>query len=321
MTRDQLSSFITRWGGSASLALLDPACNIFTHPSVEGAIGYLVRRKCMVAFGDPVCSTENLSPLTEAFHSFAQEKAHPVIYLTASKNFADWAMQHGCQSLFEVVEELVIDPSTYPKKGPLGRLLNKKFNHAQHAGVVIKEYTERNSALEKELLDVENLWLKGRKGPQIYMSKIDFFEEREGKRCFYAEQNGAVVGVLFLIKLEAQEGWLLYLVMTTPTAAGGTSESLIVSALDKLAEEGCRSFSFGISAAEEIGNIVGLHPFFAWGSRFIFKTVKKMFSLDNRRKFWEKFAPQKKPAYVLLSRPTIGLKELIAIMRTVNAGF
>ena len=315
----KLSESIQKWGSSASIALLDPRCQIFTNPSVEGAIGYLLQNNHAVVFGDPVCSAANIPHLVNAFHDYSKENSKDLIYLTASENFAKWAISNGCQSLLEVEEELVIDPAAYPKKGSNGRLLHKKMNHAMRENVVIKEYKDKNPETKKKILEAESLWLQGRKGPQIFMSHFDFFENDFGKRCFYAEKNGRIVGVLFLNKLEAHKGWLLYLLLTVPDAPGGTSEYLLLTTLDKLADEDCHFLSFGVSASEKIGEVIGLGKFSTWLARIGFKVIKKIFPLDNRRSFWKKFEPQNRRSFILFSNPIIGYKEIFAVLKTVNA--
>jgi lysylphosphatidylglycerol synthetase-like protein (DUF2156 family) len=270
-------------------------------------------------FGDPVCPKEEKALLASAFDDFAKGMEKEPIYIAASEQFSQWAMKNICNSLLEVEEELIVDPATYPKKGPNGRLLHKKVNHASRAGVVVKEYTTPDEHIQKSILEVEKKWLKGRHGPQIYMSHIEFFEDNCGKRCFYAVQNDRLVGAIFLNRIEVHQGWLLYLLMATPDAPGGTSEYLVLSTLDKLEEEGCHYFSFGVSAIENIGKIVGLNSFSAWVARIGFKIAKTIFPLDNRRRFWQKFEPHNLRSFTLFRNPSIGFKEIRAIMKTVNA--
>lgn len=317
--RQQVAEYIKKWGGSASISLLDPKCEIFTHPGIAGAIGYHLVDNKAVAFGDPVCSIEEKPLLAQAFDAFAKEQAKDVIYIAASEHFSKWAMENVCQSMLETEEELIVDPAKYPKKGANGRLLHKKLNHAERAKVAIKEFDHQDEILKQQIIEVEKKWLLARKGPQMYMSHIDFFAEGCGKRCFYAQQNGALVGAVFLTRIEAHNGWLLYLLMSTPEAPGGTSESLVIRTLDQLTAEGCQYFSFGLSAAERMGEIVGMSAFSAWVARMGFTLAKKIFPLDNRRKFWKKFEPVQQRSLILFSNPSIGFQEIRAIMKTVNA--
>lgn len=314
----KVAECIRRWGSSASIALLDPTCEIFTHPSVKGMVGYSIKKNYAVVFGDPVCSKADIPKLAGAFHEFCKEKDKNLIYLTASQEFAEWALNNNCRGLLQAEEELILAPASYPKKGSNGRLLNKKKNHALNAKVVVKEYVNQGEKIRQGIVEAESIWLKGRKGPQLYLSHSNFFDDTCGKRCFYAEQQGRIVGALLLNRLEAHRGWLLYLLMTVPNAPAGTSEYLIMSSLDKLSEEKCDFFSFGVSAAEQLGDIVGMGMCSQWIARTAFSLTKKVFNLDNRRRFWKKFQPDNKQSYILFSKPRIGFSEIMAVLKALN---
>jgi lysylphosphatidylglycerol synthetase-like protein (DUF2156 family) len=320
MSQQPLSELVKEWGSSASVSLLDPRCKIFTSPSLKGAVGYFKEQNNAVVFGDPVCRPEDKVRLAEAFQDYCKQTSTNYIYLAASESFSKWAMNNGHPTLLEIEEELILDPANYPKKGHNGRLLHKKINHAKHFNVIIKEYNGSDPMIKEKIIEVEKIWLlKKRTGPQIYMSHINFFDDKCGKRCFYAEQNGSLVGAIFLTRMEAYQGWLLYQLMTVPDAPGGTSESLVLTVLDTLTEENCRYFSFGVAARKKIGDIIGLSPFSSWIARLGFLMAKKIFALDNRRNFWEKFEPNHERSFILLSQSSIGFREIRAIMKTLNA--
>lgn len=319
MSKNQLSELINQWGGPVSISLLDPRCEIFSSPALKGAVGYFKVQNNAVIFGDPVCCPEDKPKLAQAFHDFSKETSLNYIYLAVSDRFCKWAMNNGCQTLLEIEEELIIDPANYPKSGHNGRLLHKKINHAKHFNVVINEYNNDNPMIKEKIMEVETVWLKTRKGPQIYMAHIDFFDDDCGKRCFYAEQNGRLVGAIFLMRMEANQGWLLYLLMTIPEAPGGTSEALVLTVLDQLTQEDCHYFSFGVSTTEKMGEIFGLGKVSSWVARNCFSVAKKIFPLDKRRSFWKKFEPYPERSFVLFSTPYISFKEIYAIMKTVNA--
>lgn len=316
----QIGEYIKNFGGPLSISLLDPRCLIFKAPGINGAIGYCKIGKNTVVFGDPVASFEDKIKLGTAFHDYNSQNGCNSIYLAASVDFSEWAMQNISKSLIEVQEELAIDPATYPRTGPKGRLLHKKTNHAKRDGVKIQEFLNDDPEIKKHILEVEEQWLKSKKGPQIYISHINFFEEHSGKRCFYATVNDQFVGAIFLSRMEAENGWLLYLLTSLPNSPVGTSEYLILTVLDKLAEENCHYFSFGISTIEDIGKTVGLKSTSLFLAKYGFKAFKKLLPLDNRRKFWEKFDPYYKRSFTLFS-DSVGLSQIYAIMKTTNVSF
>lgn len=313
-----LPEMIRRWGNSASITLLDPKCQIFSPPQIEGAIGYRPEAGCAIVYGDPVCAANELAPLTEAFHHFCREQNLSPIYTTVSKEFADWAYERFKGALVEVAEELVVDPQNDPSLGQEGRMLRKKVKHSIAEGVAVYEYDQHDPVLEKAIEEVAEKWLGGRKGPQIFLSHVHLFEEKTGKRCFYAKQHGKIVGALLMNQLESMKGWVIYLLMATPDAAHGTTEQLVMRAIESLRKEGCRFLSLGGTPAVQMGAVKGLGLFSSWVARSGFNLSKKFFGLDKRRVYWKKYMPVSRSSYLLFSQSKIGFREVVGLLRAFN---
>lgn len=313
--RPAIVELVRCWGGSTTDAVLDPSMQVFSLPGISGFIGYRLAYGCAIAFGDPICAATDKTVMAEAFHRFAEEQGKTIIYVAASQSFAHWAIQHVCGALIEVGEELILDPSFDPRKrtGTHGSLVRRKVKSAQREGVTIHEYLGRDSELERSLEHVGELWLQSRSGPQIHISDVYLFDDRVGKRWFYAKQGDLCVGVITLNQLQAHKGWLLNHLMLTPEAPNGTSELLVVSALEALEKEGCRFVTVGMVTRSELGEIIGLGKFSAKLGRAVFKLAKKVAHLDGLNTFWGKFHPQSVPSYVLFSRKRIGVREILAL--------
>lgn len=316
--RREIAEHVRKYGGSASITLLDPSCKIFSIPDIHGVVGYRVESGCAVVFGDPLCEPQDTPHLARAFHHYCENNNWRVVYVTASQTFSKWAINNTCSSLIEAGEELVLDPHHNPRSGIKGRGLRNKVNNSLRAGIIIKEYLGGNEQLERQLEEVGESWLQARHGLQIYLTDVQLFTERLGKRWFYAEHCGRVVGVLLLNELQARKGWVLHLLMLIPEAPLGTSEQLVVSTLEKLEKEKCHFLTFGIVQAEKLGEIIGLNPLSSWIARMAFVCLKRLFGLDKRRRYWRKFKPTQEHSYLLFSKPRIGLREISSIMRALN---
>ena len=318
----QTLQVLRRWGGMTTDALLDPACQIFQLPHIEGFIGFRREGKCSVVLGDPVCAPEHIPELVNSFHE-KEGKEKNVIYLTVSEKFAQWAMQHVCKVSIQYGEELYLDPHADPRSrtGNNASLVRRKVRHAEKEGVQVKEYVGEDPVLEKELEEVGDKWLKGRKGPQVHISHVHLFEKRWGKRWFYAYQGDKKVGVVVLNQLQAKNGWLLNHLMITPDAPNGTQESLVIKALDTLREEGCHFVSFGAVPLNALGEVRGLGKVKTWIMQKGFDLANKFFHLSGHRMFWGKFHPEGQNSYLLFRQPQIGYKELMALKSTMNVSF
>jgi lysylphosphatidylglycerol synthetase-like protein (DUF2156 family) len=314
-----IASYVSRWGNSSSIALFDPSCQYFTTPGIEGAIGYREVGACIIVLGDPLCAFEDIPALISIFHRHFSEQR--VLYVATSRPFTDWAMRNGCRAKIEVGDELLLDPvlDRSKVKGE-ARLVRQKASQATRAGVVIREYTKHNPATQQAIEAVGQEWIDSRRGPQIYLAHVYLFCTHVGRRWFYAEKDGKIIGVLLLNRLEKREGWLINLVLVPPGAPNGITELLAVSVLDALATEGCRLLSIGMLTADKLGEMTGFTESTTWLARNVYKLSIKMFGLDKRRKYWEKFKPRKEPSYLLFREPYLGPKELYGLMRAMNVG-
>jgi lysylphosphatidylglycerol synthetase-like protein (DUF2156 family) len=310
--------WVHRYGCAMSEALLDADCKVFRIPDVDGFIGYRSEGSCAVVLGDPVCPKEDWERLASAFYQFCKDKHWNVAYIGTSKEFSHWAVENHCKVLLEICEEQIFDPQHDPTSGNKGHKLRYKVNHAIHLGIKVQEYLTADEQLEKSIQAMGDTWVKGRKGPQIYLSRLDFFEHRKDRRWFYAQQGQKIIGAALLCKLEANKGWLLKFLIALPDAPAGTSELIMTTVLTALRKENCRYLTYGIIPLEQIGEIVGLGKFTSWLARWGFKLIKSYFHLNQRKIYWQKFHPQNRPAYMLFSNPRLNLSEIKAVMQTLK---
>lgn len=323
--RQSILKWVRSWGGSASDAVLDPSNRLFKAPGIEGLIGYRIESNCAVIFGDPIAPSKNFLPLTQAFKDYSKENGWSnIIYLTASEHFSRWALAEGiCSALVEFGQELTINPQDDPrnKKGVHASLVRRKVKHALHENSKVLEYVDKDTALEGALEEVARRWLSSRKGPQIYTSHVRLFDDRLGKRWFYAKQGEKIVGTIVLNELQANRGWLINHLMITPDAPHGTPELLVVTALETLAQEGCHFATFGSVPAHRIGEMIGFNRYIGGIARTAFAIARKIFRIDGHRKFWEKFHPEERSSYLAFYKPQVGMNEMQALFRALNVNF
>lgn len=317
-SRTLLVKHVRRWGGLNSDVMLDTDCKFFSVSSIEGFIGYRIEAKTAIVFGDPVCALGEQYQLAEAFQLDCREKGLNVIYAIASDPFAKAIHNQHEYVLIQFGNKLILDPSDNPlkKTGSNGVLLRKKVKHALSEGIVVHEYLTQEASLEKSIEQVGLSWLRSRRGPQVYIAHLNLFNDREGKRWFYAMEKERVIGFLLLNEIQASSGWLLNNLILNPDAPSGTSELLITSALETLEKENSsKSVVIGPVTSKEI-HIAGLGTFSSWFINTVFKTTKKIFKLDGQRVFWEKFQPHGEPAYLIFDK--VNFRTTRALMRAMN---
>ena len=313
--REHLVEWVCQWGGSIAEAVLDPKVNFFSTPEITGVIGYRLSHGCAVVLGEPICSPGDIVILTKAFHQFMDKQDMRVIYLIVSHDFAQWAIGNVCGSLMEFGQELTLNPMSDPRKmtGKHAWVLRNKVKQAARQGVTVHEYRHSDAKLEQSIDEVGKTWLKARRGHQFHIGTLFLFKDRIGKRWFYAKRQDTIVGTVILNQYKGNKGWFLTHLMEIPGAPHGTSELLVVSALETLANEGCTFVTLGTATNPWPGEIIGLNKFSAGIVRLAFKLATKLGHLYGLNVYWSKFNPYREPAYILFSRNSIGIKELLAI--------
>lgn len=317
-----VAEYVHQWGNSASLALLDPACKIFSCSEIQGLIGYRFALKSAIVFGDPVCASPDIKKLTQAFHAFCAERGKSIVYISVSQDFIGKSLDNGCRAAIGFGDEIILDPQLNLRAGT-GRkasVLRNKCNQSMRDGVTIHEYTGYDHGIEEGIEQVGAAWINGRKGAQIYLWQINLFADRLHKRWFYAQCRGRIIGVLMLNRLAIRDGWALNILMVEPQAPNTTSEYLVLSTLDILRDEKCRYLTIGTTPASELGYIHGVGKYSTWFARNVYSLAKKIFNLGDRQRYWKKFHPKTEPLYLAFSNARISMSDILAVMRALNVG-
>lgn len=318
--RYTIAQCIARWGNPASIALMDPGCQIFSTPNVPGVIGYRFESNNVIVFGDPLCDPDHLNDLTNAFHAQFKDVKN-IIYMAATERFMQGSLNHHCEAAIGIGQEIILDPTKDPRKetGYRASLLRRNCKGALRNNVQIDEYKDNDNAVEQKIEAVGEAWLNNRQGPQVYLQNVNIFSHREHRRYFYAKHQDKIIGVLILNRLDAYQGWVISFSMVCQGAPNGTSELLIVTALEKLGQENCHYFAIGTVPIASIDDIHGLNPMTSWCIRKSYGMALKMFHLEDRERYWRKFAPISESTYLVLSKPKLGLSGVMGIMSALNA--
>lgn len=311
---------VRKYGGQASDAILDADCKQFTTPGIDGFIGYKTPGDCAVIFGDPVTAKTDFESILKAFFATISPQFHNTIFITASKNLKELLFGKFVHAAVQFGNELHLDPFDDPLKltGEKASLVRRKVRHATKEGVTVQEYKGNDPALENEFEKLAVRWRNSRKGVQIHTSQIKIFENRLGKRWFYASKEGKVLGILLLNQTESSNGYLLNRYLVLPQAPGGVPESLVIAALNALREEGCHHLSFGSAINLSTRSIDGFSPVQSWIAEKTLQLSDSLFKLSQRQSFWEKFHPESEPSYILFQRPKVGLKEIFSLCKALN---
>lgn len=306
-------SIVKRLGNPESTTLLHSTCNVFQISQVDGAIGYYQIGKCAVVVGDPICLPKDVVELTKAFNLYCQERNFKIVYILASHDFANWAIHNVCNTLIQAGSELSVNPTNYRKT----HKVRWPINQAIKCGVHVKEYKNFDPAIETQIKNITQTWLKERSGPQIHLGTINFFNREDEKRIFYAQQNDKIIGALMLCPVDRFQGWVVSNHLALLDAPIGTTEHLMCSTFDTLASENCHFLCLGVVSGTQLGEIVGLTAFGKAIASLIFKAARWIFKLDAKAIYLNKYRPALRSTFLLCS-DKLTILELVAIKHALN---
>lgn len=313
-----LSAYIQRWGTHASFMLVERPCTLFQVPTIDGVIGYYESNSSLVVLGDPLVGPQDLLMLISEFNQFAFKQKKTVVYLNASQTFVDCFSRYFNPSIIGIGHEFVIDASRdlLKESGHYACALRQKYNKSVRAGIEVQEYYGDDAAVEEQIQLLGDSWLHRRSGPQAFFYDLNIFANRAGKRWFYAQQRGSIIGILTMNRI-AHNGWVVNMVLTSPNTINSLSAFMIIKTLEQLRREGGSFLSAGILADNQLGDIKGIGRLKKWAARKVYNLCNRLIKLDKRRQYWQQFQPEQRPCYIV-ANSTFGIKEGLAIMQALH---
>lgn len=318
--RQRILNFVRKWGDVNSDGLLEESCQIFSMDGVDGFIGYKIELSNAIVFGDPVCAPGEKPVFAYAFQEYCESQKIDIVYTMVSQEFTDWALENLSAASIEFGEKFILDPQNNPfnDSGSNAILVRKKVKHAIKEGIAIKEYLDSDSHIEQGISEISEAWLQKRHGPQVFLCPLNLFKDRQGKRYFYAEREGKIIGILVLNAMQAKKGWMFNNLLIAQHNLSGLSESLVVTALQTIAKEDCHYAVVGPFVGEQLGKIIGVNDVKVKLFRLLFKFIKLLFRLDGQRIFWNKFKHTSEGCHLIFPKNNLNFTSLKALFQAFN---
>lgn len=312
------AELIKKWGNATSIALYDPAISIFSHPSIEGVIGYRDAGTCAVAVGDPVCAESDRELLQRAFYDFCSTQQKDLVYILASENYVSHIK--NCHPVCGIYlgNELILNPHNdiLCKTGPDPRRLRNKFNQAMKAGYEVVEYLPYNPVKEQQFGELVKKWNANRSGLQTFQQPINLFINRTNKRWFYTEKDNQILGLILLDRI--QHGWVLNISLLAPEAPNFLSDFMVLQVLNMLRDEECDFLTVGTIPSPQVHECYGMSKLSQKGVDTCYTVAQKLFQLSHRFRFWKKFDPIMRPSHLVFQGSGLKMKLLITMIKAFN---
>lgn len=242
----------------------------------DACVAYVDTGQAWVAAGAPIAAEKDLERVALRFAEVAAEKKRRVCFFAVEER----AVTSRALASMPIGEQPVWDPRNW--KG--GRRVREQVRRAEAKGVRGRALTSTDfEAMRARVESLVSRWLASRKMPPMgFVVDVQPFDFAAERRCFVAERDGVIVGLLVAVPVYQRIGWLFEDLLRTPDAPNGTTELLVDLAMRSVGEEGSRYATLGL--APLAGDV---NPWF----RFARAASAALYDFDGVRRFKAKFHP------------------------------
>ena len=300
-----------------SLVSIAPNARLWSCAQIDGAITYNEFGKVWLVPGDPLAHPDDVAELTRRFVEAAREEGRFAAFMPATARFARQAAPLGLHAV-KIAAAPYFDLTTWGPRGDRAKKARAGVNQARRAGVRVNEVETVDETLKREAALLCRSWLKARRCAVKlgWLFELDPFQHSSRKKFFTArDEAGKLVGFLAASPMPAREGWYLEDVLRLPTAPAGTSDLLVVEALNKLQRAGAKLATLGTSPlAREGGHVpeVCNHELVENVLRIVTSCFSGFYNFEGLRRFKTKFAPSWwESEYLLFPRDVLAPPHLI----------
>jgi pimeloyl-ACP methyl ester carboxylesterase len=279
-----------------ALVGIAPGTQMWSCPEVEGAVSYNEFGKVWLVPGDPLASEENLADVAACFVRTAAAQGRVVGFMPATHQFAKHSNRLGLSAI-RIGSAPYFDLTTWAPRGDRAKKARAGVNRARRAGVRVTRVVKVDEKLIRETACLCNRWVTMRRSPIKFgwLFAVDVFQHKERKKYFTArDATGRLVGFLAASPIPARDGWYLEDVLRLPDSPNGTTDLLVVEALDLLRRDGARLATLGTAPMATEGGVdpdVPQSPVLSKAALMVARCFSLFYNFEGVRRFKAKFAP------------------------------
>ena len=258
--------------------------------------------------GDPLASVDKLAKVSDYFLQKARAEGRVVGFMPATEQFARHARGLNLHAI-RIGSAPYFDLATWAPRGDRGKKARAGVNQARRAGVCVSEVIEVDERLVRETACLCKSWLTTRRSAIKFgwLFTVDPFRHKEEKKYFAArDANGRLVGFLAASPIPARNGWYLEDILRSKNAPNGTTDLLVVEALDSLKRSGAKLATLGTAPMSTEGVAdpdVHISSVLSRATWFVAGCFSIFYNFDGVRRFKAKFAPSWwESEYILISQ-------------------
>lgn len=286
----------------------------------SGVISYVETQTAWVGAGDPIASPECHTECLRAFFAAAHANGKQALLLPVSPSTAELARQMGYFTI-----QIGSDPwfsltgdrnrSDFLQLLPIAKQLRSEGGKVSAFDPDFISQAER-----AELNGLTEKWLESRKcAPLGFLNRLEPWALSKHKRYFKLTYEGAIQGFLAAVPVPGRNAWYLVDLIRHPNATAGTTELLIIEAMDQLRSEGAEAVTLGMSPlANTIDAERRHHPRAHAVLDFVFDKLSFFYGFKSLFQYKNKFRPDSwESSYLVVLSPRMNSQAGIALFGAI----
>ncbi len=287
-----------------------------------GVIAYVETPTAWVAAGDPICEENLAREMIVDFVKMARKISKICIFLPTSKKNAALARKMGF-TVFEIGKNPWISLNTVSPTVKEQYLQKLHVARQLHAKGAIVERFDPLQITTRERLELDSIaaqWLRSKKTiPLAFLNQVKPWSLVRVKRYYRVLFHGQQIGFLAAIPIPVTNSWYLIDLIRSPQSPLGTTELLVIEAIDLLKKEGANEVTLGTSVLVPVtGQERELHKIGYRISNFMFDHFNFFYGFKSLYQYKDKFETTHwEPVYLISSSRFFGIRASYGIIRAL----
>lgn len=297
--RERVLALLRRHGwNTTSFQVLERGFSYWFDPEGEACVAYVDTGDAWVAAGSPIAEDEIVGACAARFAAAARHARRRACFFAVEERLVFGTSL----SSMPIGEQPSWDPASWAGVVRGDRRLREQLRRARAKGVTVRpvstaELEHADGPARARIEELVASWLGARKMPPMgFIVDVQPFDFAAERRCFAAERDGVLVGLLVAVPVYRRAGWLFEDLLRAPHAPNGTTELLIDLAMRTVAEEGSRYVTLGLAPLAG-----AVSPWL----RFMRAAAVALYDFDGVRRFKAKLRPDRWTS-ILLAWPQGG---------------
>jgi len=319
--------FLRQYGlGSMAFSSLQPELKYFIHKDY-GYMAFLYLKDLIwapkgfnVILGDPICSPDNFDKLLDCYLEKVGKESTAFVHLSESiaKKLSDRGVLVNQMGI-----EHLIDLPNFDVKLPGSKFshLRRWRNKARKDGVVVKELPFE-SINPEQFQNVNSNWLSRKGGSEyIGLTRPLRIEDKQDVRYFWAFKDERLIGFAFFDPMYRDGkiyGYIHNIARLDHGCPNGTNDLIILTAIEKMKEEGLEVLSLGLSPLAGIEDeTLPCNRLISRILKFMFKKCEWVYPFQGNFFHKEKYRSGRAQTYLAIL-PNSNLYRLMGVFRTLK---